>query len=252
MSNYGLETINMFKFYTAKNSILQADGDSGDSAQRVGTFFSLAAMAKLHDLQINGALSINYEDCVLAHTAQPGAYRRSTDSSHWGYNTNNFSRDQWQAMQLAFAARGDKRRLYDSFKALLGRYLFHQNTHEGTDGNKVKTPDIAHPTHFSVLIRGLGLGKFLFPVLYVLDCSFLFDLLLRKNATDYDNMLAPQLLYANLVSSTLISRLAMRLYVKTDFIACLDAYHSVARNGILPFPALFWYAYQVNKMFPGK
>lgn len=236
----------MVKLYARENTITQADGDTGDSAQRVGHFFALASMAKLTDKEIDAASGLDYDTCMDAHTVSPGIYRRSPDANHWGNNPDNFSRDQWNALQLAFAARKDKKRLMQSFGQLAARLFFHQNTHEGTDGNNRKVPDIAHPSHFSVLIRGLGLGVPLLPLLWVLDVFLLLDLLFRNNATDYDNMLAPQMLYANVVSSTFISRLAMKLYVRTNFIKCLDKYHSPERNGILCFPALFWYAYKVN------
>lgn len=233
----------VFKPYLAKNSIVQADGDSGDSAQRVGHFFALSKLATANQ-QV-----ISYESAINAHTISPGVYKRSTDDSHWGSNPDNFSRDQWQALQLAFAAHNDKKRLCESMMALLKRGLLHQNSREGTDGNKLKFPDIAHPSHFSVFIRGMNLW-FLWPILWLFDVCFLADLFFRKYATDYDNMLAPQMLYANVKYATPVSKLAMKLYVQTDFINKLEKYHSVQRNGILPFPALFWAAYAYHKYLP--
>lgn len=247
MSDYGIQTLNMFKMYTRENTITHADGDTGNSAQHVGHFFALCKLAKLSDKNIMDNFGLNYDLCMEAHTVKPGIYRRSPDSSHWGNNPDNLSRDQWQALQLAFAIRKDKPRLLASFKALLSRGLTHQNKFEGTDGTKPPLPDISHPTHFSVIIRGMGFGNLLWPLLCVLDLSFLAGIILRKSTNDYDNMLAPQLLYANVVASTFISKLAMRFYVRTNFITCLEQYHSVERNGILPFPALFWYAFHVNK-----
>lgn len=241
-----MQTLSMIKFFVKDNTITQADGDTGDSAQRIGHFYALCAMAGINDKQIE-SIGLNYEASIQAHTAPSGEFVRSPDVNHWGNRPDNFSRDQWQALQLAFAVRKDKARLVSSFKALVKRGLVHQNTHEGTDGNRKKFPDIIHPSHISVLIRGLGWGFPLLPLLWVLDVFLMLDLIFRGNATDYDNMLAPHMLYANLISPTFVSRLAMKLYVRTNFIKCLDDYHSVRRNGILPFPALFWYAFKVNK-----
>lgn len=233
---YAENAISCFTPYISDNTVKQADGDTGDSAQRVGTFFSLTGM-----LNIKQNL-LKYDDAVNAHTAEPGLYRRSPLSSFWGYSTNNFSRDQWQALQLAFAVNGDKRRLCESMLRLVKNCFKHQNTHTGTDGNEKKFPDIAHPSHFAVFIRGMN-WWILWPLLCILDLFLLGDLIARKYATDYDNMLAPQMLYANIKLQTPISKLAMLNYVKTNFVTCLEKYHSVQRNGILPFPALFWAAY---------
>lgn len=245
-NDYGIQTLSMFKMYVHGRTLSQADGDTGDSAQRAGHFFALAKMAGINDITIRTQIGINYQDTMDAHTATDGIYVRSPDTNHWGNNPNNFSRDQWNAMQLAFAAHKDKKRLLSSFGALASRAFFHQNSHTGTDGNQAKIPDISHPTHFSVLIRGLGLGLFLFPLLLILDVFFLFDMFFRSSASDYDNMLAPQLLYAATCYPTPVSKLAMRIYLRTNFMKKLDAYHSPARNGILPFPALIWYAYKVK------
>lgn len=236
IETYAEHAISCFIPYVSENTIKQADGDTGDSAQRVGTFFSLVGMlGKKQSV-------LDYDTAINAHTAGPGVYRRSPLKSFWGYRTNNFSRDQWQALQLSFATNADKVRLCDSMLQLVKSGLLHQNTHTGTDGDFKKFPDIAHPSHFAVFIRGMN-WWLLWPVLCILDLFLLGDLLARKSAADYDNMLAPQMLYANIKLQTPVSKLAISLYVKTDFISCLEKYHSVQRNGILPFPALFWAAY---------
>lgn len=243
LDNYITNTLNCFVPYISENTIKQADGDTGDSAQRVGTFLSLIGM-------LNRKQNIlNYENAINAHTVIPGIYRRSPVMEFWGYKENNFSRDQWQSLQLSFAVNGDRDRLCQSMLTLLKNGLKHQNTHTGTDGNHKKFPDIAHPSHFSVFIRGMN-WWLLWPLLCLLDLFLLGDLVARKYATDYDNMLAPQMLYVNIKYPTPISRFAMSQYVKTNFITCLEKYHSVERNGILPFPSLFWSAYVYHKYLP--
>lgn len=245
--SYETELLKSFTRYTHNYSLVQADGDSGDSAQRIGSFFVLTAMANIKLGTIPFFCPLEYEKSMQQHEAAPGIYRRSNKPAHWGYNPNNLSRDQWSILQLAFAANGDKVRLKQSMRALLSRGLLHQNVHPGTDAPPEyrKFPDIAAPTHFSVFIRGMN-WWFLYPLLLFFDLFFIGDLIARKyndTAQDYDNMLAQQLLYAYSKYKTPISWLVMQKYKKTDWLYRLDKYHSKERNGILCFPALFWLAY---------
>jgi len=235
--------------YRVGDTLGQLDQDTGDSAQRAGTFFALCSMSNL-----NADYVVGYDRCIDSHTARPGIYRRSPDPKFWGYNTNNFSRDQYQALQLAFAARRDSKRLQESMSALKSRKFFHQNTHPGTDAppDFRKTPDFSHPSHFSVHIRGRKLTLFT-PLLYVIDLFLLGDLVLRQftdTANDVDNMIAPQLLFANLQMPTFVSKLAMKLYLRTNFMTKLRQYHGPARNGIIPMADLIQYAYTVNNYKP--
>lgn len=248
--NYVSHLLSAFVPYIKNDIIVQTDGDSGDSAQRTASFFALSGMAKIDPLTVNMYSNLEYENSIKQHEVTPGIYRRSNDMNHWGHNPNNFSRDQWSIMQLAFAVNGDKKRLLESMSMLLSHRLFHQNTHEGTDGNKPKTPDLAHPSHFSVFIRGMN-WWILWPLLCLIDLLLVGDLICRKyfdSAKDYDNQFAQQLLYANIKLKTPISSIVLYMYKNTDFIAKLDAYHSVTRNGIPCFPALFWLAYTKNQI----
>ncbi len=219
--------------------IRQANGDSGDSSARGGHFYALVGM-----LDKNSPVNDNYEECMKGHEVRPGLYRRTNDLNHWGSNPNNFSRDQWQAMQLGFAVQGDKKRLSESMIALLLRGGFHQNIHIGTEGHgnwrDYKIPDISHPTHFSVFIRAFNLW-WLAPILWICDLTFLGDLYFRKDIIDIDNMILPQMAYAQLVLPTPVSRLAWRLYDKEDALKKIDRYYLVGPdyNGIRGFAPLF-------------
>jgi hypothetical protein len=131
--------------------------------------------------------------------------------------------------------------------ALIGRGFLHQNVHPGTDAPPEfrKFPDVAHPNHLSVFIRGKG-WFWAYPILVAIDCLFLGDLLLRTvydQANDADNMLSQQLLYANLKYVTPASWLAIRLYGLTNWRQKLRAYHGPARNGIPPLAELIILAY---------
>ncbi len=219
--------------------IRQNDGDAGDSAQRTGHFYAILGMLKVF------VSSETYEKSIKNfETHKPGIYRRTSDKSHWGSKSNNFSRDQWQALQLCFAVNGDKKRLLESMLALAKRFFFHQNWHKGTDidgtWRDYRVPDISHPTHFSVFIRGMNWWP-LYLILFLLDLFFLGDLIFRRGIKDADNMIFPQLAYANLKYPTLVSKIAMYFYLKTDFLQKINEYYEVGpdKNGINNFFNLF-------------
>lgn len=222
--------------------IRQANGDSGDSAQRDGTFWAIAGMVNPGSHTI---LDYTYDAAIKNHEVSNGYYRRTSDKNHWGYNPNNLSRDQKSILQLAFAVNGDKKRLKDSIFNTVKRFFFHQNYHIGTDTNGQFThdhrvPDIMHPNEIGVFIRGMNL-KVLKPVLYICDLFFLADLYFRKKSNDYDNMLFQQLAYANLTMPTYASKLAWLLYDKDDALEKIKEYHRVGveKNGIQGFYELF-------------
>jgi hypothetical protein len=227
-----------------KNMIVQADYDSGDSSQRMGTFWAMGRLAQNSTETLEVDISQSYETSMKAHEVSPGVYRRSNDETHWGYNPNNFSRDQWSILQLSWAINKDKKRLKESMIALAKRGFVHQNIHPGTDAspNFRKFPDIAHPSHFSVFIRGMDLWYFL-PLLSILDITLLGDLFTRKSSWDYDNMMAQHILYANIKYPTFASKIAMFFYLKTDFMQKIEVYHSLQNNGIPPLVELFKQAY---------
>ena len=80
--------------------------------------------------------------------------------------------------------------------------------------------------------------KFLYPILWINDLLFFGDLKARKGVTDYDNMLAQQLLYANTTMPTYFSQIALKKYLQTDWRQRIMAYHSPERNGIVPLGEL--------------
>lgn len=221
--------------------IRQADGDSGDSAQRDGFFYAITGLIDANE--IAEAHNFGYEAAMKAHEVFGGYYRRTNNANHWGYSGSNCSRDQLSALRLAFAVQKDKKRLWQSLLGLYLRYGLHQNYKRGTDCSGLKcykVPDFMHPQELAVFIRGLNLWA-LKPLLYILDLTFLGDLYFRKNSGDYDNMLVPQLAYANLKLSTPVSRFAWRLLDKEDALKKVERYHSVGpeKNGIRGYAELY-------------
>lgn len=262
--------IDKFKVYIGYGNCLgQKDLDQGDGSQRDGHFFSLAKLLNAPKDFMGRDLSIGYNVTMMQHEAAPGLYRRSPNPSYWGHNPNNFSRDQHSIMKTAMAIMGDKKRLKEAFYALIKRCGFHQNYHIGTDvpaekpwsvkimikvykfftGKDTdywKVPDIMTPNEVSTFIRGMNYWL-LYPVLVVLDFLFILDLQFRKtHLWDADNMIALHLLYANHKFVTPFSKLAMKLYLKTDFMDRIKNYYDASgdKNGLQPMGDLFEMAYR--------
>ena len=244
--------IDSLKPYISLGAIGQKDGDQGDSSQRDGLFYALAGLLKAPVAPMGQNLDQGWQEAVKAHEAAPGLYRRSPDPSYWGYNPNNFSRDQHSILRIGMAVMGDKVRIKQSAWAMLKRLGFHQNYHIGTDTtgkwwHDYKIPDIMTPAEVSVIIRGLSIW-YLYPVLVLLDLAFFMDLAIRKYGGlkhDSDNMLAINLLYANKKYMTPCSWLAMKLYKRTDFMSYIEKYYSEAdgNNGIEPLAQLYKLAF---------
>lgn len=226
-----------FQPYWREGTLAQADGDTGDSSQRVGTFWTLMSFIGIH-------LKPMYESSIKAHEVVPGRYRRSPIQNFWGSDPTNFSRDQHSILMLCFAAVGDKKRLVQSFLPIVKHFGFHQNFLRGTDDpeKRWKCPDFITPFQLTNFIRGMDL-YFLYPILLILDWAFVLDFIFRKyHPWDYDNMMAQNLMFASVKMPTPISRLCFHFYSLTDFRERLYQYHSTG-NGIKPLHELYLTAY---------
>lgn len=245
--------IEKFKPYVVEQEIRQLDQSGGDSAQRAGHFWFLAKAIGIDGKMIEQKLGITYEGSMKSHeTAGGWLYRRTGQPGVWDNEPRNFTRDQWNGMQLAFAIHEDRPRLMKSMLGLIMRLGFHQNYHVGLVDSTVKPwqiykiPDLSHPSHISVFIRGMS-AWFLKPLLQVIDLTLIADVYARKNHIwDADNMLMPHIIYANLKYPTWASRKALEMYKKTDAMERIKHYHSVGlteggdqMNGIGPMPELF-------------
>lgn len=227
----------------------QADLDQGDTSQRVGTFATLSVMAGVHWHYRDTSLYEGYSEDLKTLDARglwnctKGWYRRCADETKRASNPYAFSRDQKSILMLSMAAMGFRERLLDAYMAQVKRFGFHQNDQNYEDPSKFNFPDIMLPVETAVVIRGLNLWP-LYPLLCLIDLGFLVDLLARKKGLwDYDNMMAQQLLYAVTKYPTPVSKLAMKLYLKTDFMDRIKHYHSLEKNGIQPLYELFKLAY---------
>lgn len=221
--------------------------DQGDTAQLEGIYISLNGMMGNDDIITKKSLAERYEATMKQLEVAPGIYRRCSNPDHWGSNPNNFTRDNRGQLEIAMAVMGDTKRLTESRNYILKRCGFHQNTKHGTDDpeNKTKIPDFMSPGQEAVYVRALG-GNISRLALYVLDLGLLADLYFRKNDRTYDNMLANQILFANKYKPTFISKLALKLYKKTDFLEKIDAYYleDADHNGLTPMAKLYRAAYE--------
>lgn len=248
MSNLANIISSFINYIGYGGALSQKDLDQGDSSQRDGHFFALAGLLKVAQDFMGRPLGQGWSEVALLHEAAIGLYRRSPNPNYWGYNPNNFSRDQHSVLRLAMAVMGDTKRLKESTIAMIKRFGFHQNTHKGIDdpNNKWKIPDIMTPMEWAVIIRGLNLW-YLYPVLLLLDATLFIDLALRKNDNwDQDNMLALNMLYSYKKYRTPCSHLAMKLYKRTNFMDRITNYYRIDgdNNGLAPMADLFKLAYE--------
>ena len=234
--------------------VVQNDGDPGDSAYRSGIF---AILLKL----VNHPQAQDYYDVMIHNLSyEAGIFRRTANYAHWGYNPNNFSRDQAAAVLLAatlfedhdtvdtfYAHAHDRNELLEvpkygialnSINAIVG---FHQNVAPGTDV----------PEDFRKIPDLIGVGEsrneirrkrqwWKYPLLLLRDAEFLLGLHFRKNQLwDFDSLYAKDLIYANLVMPTPFSILAKKLYAKTDYLVHLRNNYADKNNGIEPLGELY-------------
>lgn len=235
--------------------VVQRDGDPGDSAYRSSIFAFLLKMMEHPQAK-------DYYDVMISHlTVSPGVFHRTATSSHWGYNSNNLSRDQAAAIKLAATVNNDVQSIeefneeshnrQDELAQIprWGKWLakinwlipFHQNVHPGTDApdNFRKIPDTFGWNEISNEMRRKD-KWWSYPLLLVRDVAFIFGLYERKKQLwDYDSLYAKDLIYANLVMPTPFSWLAKKLYRRTDYIKHIRFNYSDDNNGVEPLGELY-------------
>lgn len=234
--------------------IVQFDYDPGDSAYRSAIFAFL--LNKLDHPQANEY----YKIMISKLTVSPGVLHRTNNITHWGYNPNNLSRDQVAAIKLAATVNGDDKIIEEFNEKALDRkelkevprwgwllkivnkfVSFHQNVHPGTDAPPEyrKIPDMFGWNEVSNEIRRKK-QWWKYPWLVVRDVAFIYGLYERKSQPwDYDSLYAKDLIYANSVLPTPFSRLAKKLYAKTDYIERIRINYSDKFNGVEPLGELY-------------
>jgi len=171
--------------------IVQADGDQGDSAQRVGMWLFVDQSNTI----------INYVSLKHLHNDQGLWFR------HPNYpDTSDCSRDQMDPIIMTLGAYESKSLLKLTFKAHAKRLFFYQNK----DVPMIVTP--------CLYIRAFK-AWYLYPILCVLDIGFMFawvENLFRRNPDDVDdNNNIMRMTQAAQVMPTPLSWLGRKLYAKT-------------------------------------
>lgn len=185
---------------------VQADGDGGDTAQRVGTYYiGLKVRENLGFLNHEYAFHAHrYFSYALTHLEiHPGIFVRHP--KQWNYITD-FSRDQQTPLVIAMGMYEDEKpRLKRLFREHASRFFRYQNK------------DIASPEHIGFYIRGLRYYA-CYPLLVFSDLFMLLNsVILMVKGRDPDNVgddinhtLA--VLQARLIMPTPVSFLARMLY----------------------------------------
>jgi hypothetical protein len=220
--------------------IIQADGDGGDSLNRMGVYGACWGF-------ITGESDDIFEK-GLHYNAQglpPGRYCRNPDPAKWYSNMNNVTRDQMLPLESAWAILGMKDRARTHFKARAARLMLHfSHENDGKDAGplKRKFPDVPTPTELGLIIRA-GRFYYLKWFLYMFDLFLILDVLVfrkltERNRWDFDNQLLPVVLASLRVYPTGLSEFAALMYAGTDARERLRHYHSLEKNGIPPLGEL--------------
>lgn len=219
------------KYIDARAHICQADGDGGDSLNRIGCYFSCA--------------DITFADmrayCVMMfYNNKSGRFCRNPEPGRWYSNYNNVTRDQMITLEAAWAILGEQTLARTHFALRIKRFMFHFNTedngYDSREGNGVliplrKTfPDAPSPVELTVIIRA-GRYSFLRPLLYLLDIAFIVDVgitrrLNDRNLYDTDVQLLPAVLAGLKVWPTFWMKIAKWIYAKTDAAERLTEYYA--------------------------
>jgi hypothetical protein len=222
-----------FKPFYKNGIIVQMDGDSGDSCQRVGTYLFLNWIVGIKDV-------ITASDMFYKLQSSRGRFRRTNDLSHWGSRPSNLSRDQLSVMRLALSVYKSAQ-FNTTYLLQLKRFGFNQNFLRGTDDpdEKWKCPDVMQPEELTCWIRHNDFWM-LYPLVFCIDFLFLIYLLYRDpKSWDSDNMTAQKMYYAVLNMPTPVAKLAFALYTKTNYLDCIDNYYAASNNGIPPMAELY-------------
>jgi hypothetical protein len=173
--------------------IVQADGDGGDTAQRVGMFYFAHQDARAFKLSI-----------MILEVA-PGIWVRHPTQEGFRKDPAHFSRDQQDALMVAAGHYKRKDVVYRTLKAQLSRFGRYQNK------------DWANLGTACVYIRALR-ARYLWPLLVMLDFGFVINavFLWQRNRHDPDkvddNNHIVRLQQAYQYMPTPVSWLARKLY----------------------------------------
>lgn len=241
--------------YTHQTSslICQANGDCGDTLQRMSSYFICMKYLEMSTVYTKQTL----EWCGIKTYSKlqkgPNKYTRATLTGTWQDETDRASRDQISITLIA-----QNMLFFNStpffiplVKYLVNRKFFHDNVYknwvEKKDHTKLQTPDIVSPSELGTMIRGLGLW-YLYPVLCILDLDHVANTMvsLYFNKWDQSNMLIPNLIFSNSKYTTPLSWLAKKIATRnsSEIERQIRNYYSIEKNGIPPLGELIILAFK--------
>lgn len=189
--------------------IVQADGDGGDTAQRTGMYYFGRWMHEANHLEglVHPQLAEEFatDTRKLEDPDKPGFFWRHPNKDQWWSRTEDFSRDQQDALVIALGAfkeMGPLRRLYRERRKRFFRY---------------QNKDVPTLQAFGVWIRAFQ-EELLYPVLWLTDLGLLINAVFiwasaRKNPDDTDDINhIMRLAQAYYFMPTPVSWLARKLY----------------------------------------
>lgn len=245
------ELVESMGLYRKDGVITQADGDKGDTLNRIGAYYSaLYALGVMRDdtQQVkNVGLIATLNTLTNSPTMLPfGRFRRGNSVARWFNNSDNVTRDQMVPIEAALALSSDTELARAHFWARAKRLFFHFSTqNDGQDAGPlvIKLPDICTPSEFGTLVRATRY-KWLYWILPITDLFLWLDVgysrsLNERSLYDSDNQLVPQVLAA-LDQPTFVTEFVRRTYAQTDAATRIRDYYSEAsgRNGIAPLGEL--------------
>lgn len=221
--------------------ITQADGDGGDSAHRMGAYYTyLVFLSMTKDPAPGGWISIipsAYDIDMLE--IERGKWVRNPNPSEWWSRTDTFSRDQAQQILSFLIVGKGATKTHHLYVARKANKFLHFNTYETGDG-KYKFPDLPGPIEISMFARGLLKNLWL---TYIFDFQLLFDVVvtryfaLKGGSKDFDANYLGIIIANTEVQPTFWGKWARAIYKKkADVPARLRDYHAEGpgRNGIEP------------------
>lgn len=220
-------------------TLLTNDQEMGDTANRVGAFYTCAALLEGRDAWVGRYLtSMDLLECA------PGVWRRSPDYRYWYSDKRNFSRDQGNNILCAIIMFKDYARGQRTAKAFQRRFFFSQNTYKnwckpGDPGCGPKIPDPPTPALFSLLVRASN-SWWLWPLMWITDIFIGVDVwMCNRDDHDIPVQLIPVLLATNSRWPTYWSRKWLLSINMQRAHNLLVAYFKYGNNGIENMPALY-------------
>jgi hypothetical protein len=236
----------MAKYRDRFGLITQANGDGGDSCNRLAHYYAALQILNVPCDDINRHPLDGFYISVQRLTARLpfGRYRRHADTSMWYGDMDNVTRDQMSPMIATMVLMGTTELLKAHVGLRLRRLLLHFSTHdqvEGSVGYRWKLPDVPSPTELANIIRGLKL-KLLYPLLSVLDLALLHEAKAANAANIHEGQMLLNTAVSLRTETTWAARKAAEtLDSKADELAKgLRSYYAEGPwcNGILPLGEL--------------